>query len=450
MSFDYPPRPLPADSNNIDRNRVRTQDPHQQPLSTGRESFDEDTEALLHATDQPVTPLPDQKHHQLEREKSGKGSSKREKPDVLARPLRNAGYKTPSVYLTLLGIFALGCLGYLLSVLFVGFTRYGRTLSVVPLGAIAAGWPIARADTVMFSFLACRHVNVILMVSDGFGPTSETMARDYIQYLSTSAPDHPQALRWPFEDFKDNSGQVTNAGSGSLPLDALLVGQSRTQSSNSLVTDSAAGATAFSCGIKTYNGGVAIDPESKNPCGTILEAAKHKNFLTGLVTTSRITHATPAAFYAHTVDRDLESDIAEFLVANHPLGLQVDYALGGGRCFFLPQSHPESCRSDDKDLFVLAAQQEHDHHAALKPSLVDSHQGFTELKEDVSALGTVGLFNGDHMNYEVDRVNLEGDRREPSLKEMSVISMCRRPKSCLRFHFEQVPKGFKDSKESCR
>lgn len=251
------------------------------------------------------------------------------------------------------------------------------------------------------------------MVSDGFGPTSETMARDYITYLHNSAPGSPSAQRW--QSILEESIDGTE-----LPLDALLVGQSRTRSSNSLVTDSAAGATAFSCARKTYNGGLAVDPLTKNPCGTVLEAAKHKRFLTGLVTTSRITHATPAAFYAHIVDRDLEEDIAAFLVADHPLGLQVDYALGGGKCFFLPQNQDGSCRTDDKDLFEIGAKQQDHRSSALTPKLVDNYDTFSRLPESAEALGTVGLFNKDHLNYEVDRAHLAGAEKEPSLKEMCV------------------------------
>ena len=70
------------------------------------------------------------------------------------------------------------------------------------------------------------------MISDGFGPASETFARTYKQYVN-----------------KLEYNYVT-------PLDEILVGSSRTRSFDSLVTDSAAGATAFSCGIKTYNGAI--------------------------------------------------------------------------------------------------------------------------------------------------------------------------------------------------
>ena len=126
--------------------------------------------------------------------------------------------------------------------------------------------------------------NVIMMISDGFGPASQTMARNYNQAFY-------------------------NVSYGTqLPLDTILVGSSRTRSSSSLITDSAAGATAFSCGLKSYNGAIGVDQHGK-ACGTVLEAAKRQGMLTGLVVTSRITHATPAAFSAHVLGRNDEVNI---------------------------------------------------------------------------------------------------------------------------------------------
>jgi alkaline phosphatase len=71
-----------------------------------------------------------------------------------------------------------------------------------------------------------------MMISDGFGPASETFARQYYAW-------------------KENLPAKTT-----FALDKIIVGTSRTQSSSSLITDSAAGATAFACGIKTYNGAI--------------------------------------------------------------------------------------------------------------------------------------------------------------------------------------------------
>lgn len=71
------------------------------------------------------------------------------------------------------------------------------------------------------------------------------------------------------------------------------------------------------------------------------------------MTTSRLTHATPASFYAHVVDRDLESEIARFLVGLGPQGQTVDLALGGGSCFFIGNG-TGGCRTDGEELLESA------------------------------------------------------------------------------------------------
>jgi len=67
-----------------------------------------------------------------------------------------------------------------------------------------------------------------------------------------------------------------------------------------------------------------------------------------LLITSRITHATPAAFSAHVVHHDMEHLIAEYQVGNYSLGSQVDLLFGGGLCHFVPNSDVSSCRADSK------------------------------------------------------------------------------------------------------
>ncbi|CAG8591300.1 7262_t:CDS:10 [Ambispora gerdemannii] len=213
--------------------------------------------------------------------------------------------------------------------------------------------------------------NVILLISDGFGPASETFGRSYYQFVND--------LPWD---------QIA-------PLDKMLVGTSRTRSSSSLVTDSAAGATAFSCAIKTYNAGIGVHPD-QTPCGTILESAKAKGILTGLVVTSRITHATPASFSAHVINRNMESEIAAQQIGDYPLGRQVDLMFGGGRCYFLGNSTEGSCRTDTRDVMSDAKKQFHYLNA-------------------IRSLPILGLFTLDHMSYEIDR----DPATEPSLKEMS-------------------------------
>ncbi|PVU99722.1 hypothetical protein BB559_000444 [Furculomyces boomerangus] len=225
-------------------------------------------------------------------------------------------------------------------------------------------------------------INVILMISDGFGPASQTMARQFKQKIFNLP------VSWKS------------------PLDDILVGSSRTQSSSSLITDSAAGATAFSCGIKSYNGAIAVD-DIKRPCGTLLEAAKLKGMKTGLVATSRITHATPGSFSSHVVNRDMEDLIAEYQIGNYSLGRVVDLMLGGGKCHFLPSTVQGSCRADTRDLLLEAKQNGF--------SLINSLSDIKQTSNSEQQLPLLGLFSSSHMNYEIDR----DTSNEPSLSEMS-------------------------------
>lgn len=190
---------------------------------------------------------------------------------------------------------------------------------------------------VLITFLTANRISskprfVILMVSDGMGPASLSLARTFHQFITNSTY------------------------STQLPLDPYLVGSSRTRSSDSLITDSAAGATAFSCGLKTHNRAIGVD-HSYTPCGTVLEAAHLQGYLTGMVVTSSVTDATPASFASHVRDRFLEHEIALQLVGETALGRSVDLLLGGGRCHFLPNDGEYGecgCRDDDKDLLELA------------------------------------------------------------------------------------------------
>lgn len=220
------------------------------------------------------------------------------------------------------------------------------------------------------------------MISDGFGPASEAYGREFARYVGALDAE------------------------GITSLDSILVGQSRTKSSSSLVTDSAAGATAFSCGLKTYNNAVGVDP-NENPCGTILEAAKAEGMLTGLVVTSRITHATPAAFSAHVLHRDMENDIALQQIGFNPLGRQVDLMFGGGECEFLPNTTQGSCRKDDRDL-KREGKEEFNWNFISK-------EEFEQIPNGDFKLPMAALFAKGHMPYDIDR----DPKEHPSLKEMT-------------------------------
>ena len=142
-----------------------------------------------------------------------------------------------------------------------------------------------------------RPKNIILLIGDGMGLSQ------------ISAGYYANGKKLNFEKF---------------PITGLMT----THSASHLITDSAAGATAFSCGCKTNNG-VLGETAKKKRCVTILEDAEKQGLATGLVASCSITHATPAAFIAH-VDSRAESEI----IATYFLETDIDLMIGGGLKFF--------------------------------------------------------------------------------------------------------------------
>ena len=147
------------------------------------------------------------------------------------------------------------------------------------------------------NFKAKKPKNIIFLIGDGMGVS---------QVFSGLTANHGQLF---LDNFKH-------------------VGFSKTQSADDFITDSAAGGTALSAGVKTYNGAIGVDTEKK-PVKTILEKAEEKGLATGLVSTSSITHATPASFIAHQENRNMYEEIAaDFLKTD------IDVFIGGGRDHF--------------------------------------------------------------------------------------------------------------------
>lgn len=139
--------------------------------------------------------------------------------------------------------------------------------------------------------------NIILMIGDGMGVTQ------------ISAGMYSNGNKLNLEQFP-------------------VIGLHKSYSSDNLVTDSAAGATAFSAGVKTYNGAIGVDPDTL-PVVTILELAEAAGLPTGLVASCSITHATPASFISHNRYRkNYEEIAADFLKT------EVDLLIGGGAKFF--------------------------------------------------------------------------------------------------------------------
>jgi alkaline phosphatase len=258
--------------------------------------------------------------------------------------------------------------------------------------------------------------SVILFVGDGMGIATVTAARILEGQL------------------RGESGEENFLSFEKLPYVAL----SKTYSVNQQTSDSAPTMTAMVTGVKTKDGLLSVNQNgvrgdhttvAGNTLSTILELAEDKGLSTGVVTTTRVTHATPAACYAHTVERDWEGDadlspaaraagfpdIARQLIEfSHGDGLEV--ALGGGRSKFLPNStdDPEDqgtkgSRLDGRDLTA--------------EWLTKPHAAYVWNKAQFAAINPattshlLGLFERSHMEYETDRATDTGG--EPSLSEMT-------------------------------
>lgn len=165
--------------------------------------------------------------------------------------------------------------------------------------AVLIGTETNAAETLERN-LNIKAKNIILFIGDGMGPNQVALAR-----FAVGGANH----RLSFENF---------------PVTGIVLNNS----AQNLYTDSAAAATAWAAGVKTKNGYLSVDSDNKF-LPTIPELLSTKGYLTGLVATSSITHATPAAFYAHINSRSKHKKIAEMLVES-----DIAIALGGGSEFF--------------------------------------------------------------------------------------------------------------------
>lgn len=261
-----------------------------------------------------------------------------------------------------------------------------------------------------------RAKNVILFVGDGMGVSTVTAARILEGQL------------------RGTDGEFNRLSFERFPNLALSV----TASANQQTSDSAPTATAMVAGVKTNDGAISVDQTinrnepsadvtAQKSVKTILERAEERGMATGIVSTARITHATPAVNYAHIGNRDWEAnnnlpagatvkDIARQLI-EFPYGDGLEVALGGGRTYFLPNTvaDPEYTatkgrRTDGRNLtseWVTA-----------KParSYVWNKAGFDAVNP-ASTRQLLGLFEPSHMKYEADRAN--DTAGEPSLADMT-------------------------------
>jgi len=183
-----------------------------------------------------------------------------------------------------------------------------RLLIFLILGFFLSNCQVAERSAAPLLQKQDEATNVILMIGDGMGLSQVTAA----MYASK----RPLAI----EEFP-------------------VVGFHKPYAYDDLITDSAAGATAFSCGLKTYRFAIGMDADSL-PCKTILEEAEANGLATGLIATATIVHATPAAFIAHQKFRVMYEEIAaDFLKT------EIDLVIGGGKRYF------DRRESDDRNLY---------------------------------------------------------------------------------------------------
>jgi len=195
-----------------------------------------------------------------------------------------------------------------------------------------------------------------------------------------------------------------------------VAGINTTYCADTLITDSAAAATALASGVKTNKGVIGKDVNG-NSVKTLTEEARDHGMKTGIVTTTRLTHATPAAFAAHNISRNNENEIAEDL-----LNSGVDFFAGGGIRHFIPASIKikngdavgntiKSKRKDEKDLIKGFKEKGYTTYIGMKGAQAFNRTDFTQKDKIFAA------FTYTHMPYEVERMNQY--KEVPSIEAMT-------------------------------
>lgn len=263
--------------------------------------------------------------------------------------------------------------------------------------------------------------NLIIFIGDGMGIATLTAGRIFAG------------------EQKGQDGESLVTAQDSLPYTAMV----KTYSTDFQVADSAATATAIFSGTKSRSGTLGMAPSVvtgdcaaslRSPVESLFEQAADAGRATGIISTARITHATPAATYAHTPSRDWENDAvlppeaktagcldiaAQLVNWNHGGGF--DLMMGGGRSNFLTvdQTDPEypgktGARKDGQDLTAVWKQRSGGHY-------VWNGAGFDALPADGKPV--LALFEPSHMQFDTDRAEDPG--KEPSIAAMTAAAIQR-------------------------
>lgn len=200
--------------------------------------------------------------------------------------------------------------------------------------------------------------------------------------------------------------QKTGDKNAKLVMNQLPVaGINTTHSADSLVTDSAAAGTALAAGFKTNNGVISMLPDG-TPVKTLVEAAEEKGMATGIITTTRLTHATAAVFASHNMNRNAENEIAyDYLDSG------VEFFAGGGYRHFVPQNWQWGSSKRKDNINVAQEFYKLGYNVFLTENDTDKFRSYKpESKEKVFA-----AFTYSHMPYEIDRDN----SKVPSISEIA-------------------------------
>ncbi|GAB4353335.1 MAG: alkaline phosphatase [Candidatus Abyssubacteria bacterium] len=268
-------------------------------------------------------------------------------------------------------------------------------LLVLLLAAIALGCNGKHADAPAAQ--SVEHAqNIILMIGDGMSVDVIGLARQYARSVEARE-------LWMEKLMSEGHLALVDVS----PL-------------KKAVTDSAAAATALASGEKTLNGRVSVGPQGQN-LTTILELAKRDSRGTGLVTTTRLSHATPACFAAHLTNRNAEAKIAEQMLA-----AEIDVLLGGGLAAWIPKG---AKASDFGSLSALAGADtksgRNDTLNLLEQASRKAYRLITNREELLASDGTgklLGLFAASHLPYALDR-QPEDLANVPSLAEMTSAAL---------------------------
>lgn len=234
-----------------------------------------------------------------------------------------------------------------------------------------------------------KSKNLIVLIGDGMGPAQVTLSRLYAQ---------------KYEDMAQ------------LSLDRHLVGTNSTYAapsfdgtSSGVITDSAASGTAFATGNKTYNGAISVTNEKvAKPVASVIEAAMAEGKSTGIISTARLTHATPAVYATHVRSRGNENAIASQF-----LDSEVDVLIGGGEYHFVADKNEANFgrakREDGRNLINEFEEKGY--------AIASNKEELQNAKGDK----LLALLSDSHVPYELDREESVPRLKEQLTKALEVL-----------------------------